>query len=371
MQNRPNPEQSKPAVSDQVLPAQTQQAFNLGRLANEAAAQSTFQEYQSRRADETLRRQQADLGNFTEFLHRLGSPVGDLFSSPEAWQTISWGLVQGYTKWLVQQGYAMGSINVRLSTVKTYAKLAAQTGCLDWEAYQRIRTVTGYARPEAKRIDQRRDTTRVGRKKAQPVPLTAEQARQLMTQHPDTPQGRRDRLLMCLLLDHGLRVGEVAALRSEDFDLARNQFRFYRAKVDKTQTHQFTERSRQAAAVYLEHDAINPGPLLRGSRRDGSLTTAGLSTQKITQRVQVLGVSVGHYREVEHVTPGGKAKLIKRGTLSAHDCRHYWATAAARNQTPIDRLQDAGGWASPAMPLRYVEDAAIANSGVNLGQDDT
>jgi len=53
--------------------------------------------------------------------------------------------------------------------------------------------------------------------------------------------------------------------------------------------------------------------------------------------------------------------------LSAHDLRHYWATRAALNGTPLDRLQDAGGWSSPAMPLRYVENAKIANQGVLLG----
>ena len=53
--------------------------------------------------------------------------------------------------------------------------------------------------------------------------------------------------------------------------------------------------------------------------------------------------------------------------LSAHDLRHYWATRAAHNGTPLDELQDAGGWASPAMLLRYVEVAKIANEGVCLG----
>ena len=50
------------------------------------------------------------------------------------------------------------------------------------------------------------------------------------------------------------------------------------------------------------------------------------------------------------------------------DSRHYWATQAARNGTLIDRLQDAGGWASPAMPWRYVEAAKIANEGVRLNR---
>lgn len=52
--------------------------------------------------------------------------------------------------------------------------------------------------------------------------------------------------------------------------------------------------------------------------------------------------------------------------LSAHDCRHYWAGSAVKGGTDIKSLQEAGGWASPAMPLRYVEAASIANNGVKL-----
>ena len=32
--------------------------------------------------------------------------------------------------------------------------------------------------------------------------------------------------------------------------------------------------------------------------------------------------------------------------------------------------QDAGGWASPAMPLRYVERQAVANAGVRVKSND-
>jgi len=81
---------------------------------------------------------------------------------------------------------------------------------------------------------------------------------------------------------------------------------------------------------------------------DGRLHAAGISTRKLTERVRVLGERAGIQG------------------LSAHDCRHYWATQAARNGTPVDRLMDAGGWSSPAMPMRYVEAAKIANEGVHL-----
>ncbi len=63
-------------------------------------------------------------------------------------------------------------------------------------------------------------------------------------------------------------------------------------------------------------------------------------------------------------------QLIGLKGLSAHDCWHYWATQAARNGTAIDRLKDAGGWSSPAMPLRYIEAAMVANDGVNKGESD-
>jgi integrase len=49
-----------------------------------------------------------------------------------------------------------------------------------------------------------------------------------------------------------------------------------------------------------------------------------------------------------------------------HDLRHTWATCAARNATPLDRLQDAGGWSSTAMRLRYVEATKVANEGVRV-----
>jgi len=52
--------------------------------------------------------------------------------------------------------------------------------------------------------------------------------------------------------------------------------------------------------------------------------------------------------------------------LSPHDCRHYWATRATKLGTHIKNLQQAGGWNSPYMPIRYAEDNAIANEGVIL-----
>jgi site-specific recombinase XerD len=183
------------------------QALDLGQAANRAAALNAFGDYRTRKAANTLRRQDADLALFAEYLAEAGlDQGGDLAHDAAAWWAITWGLVEGFVKWQLLKGYAVGSVNVRLSTVKTYAKLAAKAGTLQPDTLAMIRAVSGYSHKEAKRIDDHREAaelpTRNGDKKAEPVSLTPAQAQALKAQ-PDTPQGRRDRLIMALLLDGG------------------------------------------------------------------------------------------------------------------------------------------------------------------------
>ena len=325
-----------------------------GQTANQHAARSVFADYRSRKAENTLRRQDAALQRFSDYLQGAAgkAPTAEsLARSPDAWRGLTWGLVEGFARWLLLEGYAVGTVNVRLSTVKTYAKLAAKAGALSAQELAMMQAVSGYSRREGKRIDERRQAAeipiRIGHKKAEAVSVPPKQAEAMKAQ-PDTPQGRRDALMFCLLLDHGLRVGEVAGLMVSDFDLKAGELRFYRPKVDIEQTHRMTPDTVAAALAYFERDAPVIGLLLRSSRKGGTLTGPGMTEQAITERVRYLGARLG----IEG--------------LSAHDLRHYWATQAAGNGTPIDRLQDAGGWASPAMPLRYVEAAAIANEGVRL-----
>ena len=329
-----------------VLPGALEKA---GAAANQAAARHRFSDYKMRRADETLRRQKADLELFGSFLEELQIIAGNLYESPEAWQGITWGLVEAFLRWQMGKGYALSSINVRLSTVKAFSRMVMQAGYLPPEEYALIRSIQGYTQKEQKRIDQRRPVTRIGTKKASPVAISAEQARLLKTVPANTPQGRRDALMMCLLLDHGLRVGEVAALSSEDLDLSKGLLRFYRSKVSKVQIHRLSADTLNAAQAYSDFsDLPLNAPLLRRSKKNEKLGKPGMSERAITQRVNFLGEKIG---------------LMG---LSAHDCRHYWATAAARHGTDPFTLQEAGGWASLAMPRRYIEDNEIANEEIKL-----
>ena len=117
--------------------------------------------------------------------------------------------MDGFLQWLKREGYAIGSMNVRLATVKAYCKVAHDAGVIRTLIYTRIQGVKGIPHKSVRHVDTRREITRVGTKKAVAVDIPDMAIYAL--KHPDTGfLARRDTLLICLLLDHGLRVGEVA-----------------------------------------------------------------------------------------------------------------------------------------------------------------
>ncbi len=330
---------------------QTHVMSRAAQVANLYASRNAFSDYRSRKARNTIAVQDAALEAFKVFLASANIGTGDLATDPEAWRGVTFGIVEAFIKWQLQRGYSIGTINLRLTAIKVYARLAFKAGVIDAADHALIRTVQGYGHKEGKRIDAGRDVARVGSKKAEAVSLTAEQAARLKA-HPNTPQGRRDALMLCLLIDLGLRVGEVVELQTKNVDLKAGVITFYRPKVDKTQTHNLINGLHDAMRRYFAAgDAPKAGPLIRASRRGGKLAAHGMTRFGIAKRVQELGAIIG----IDHLSP--------------HDLRHYWATCAARNGTQVDRLQDAGGWNSPAMPLRYVEKAQIANEGVKLSSE--
>lgn len=326
-----------------------------GQIANKHATAAVFEDYLSRKSRNTRRRHHADLALFAAYLGGAGLTLDPdrLQADPAAWHGVTWGIVEAFKRWMVAEGYAVASVNSRLSTIKAYSALAFKAGAISDTEAAMIRSVEGYSHKDGRHLDAERRATRRGVKKASAVSISAEQATALKNQ-PDTPQGRRDALLMCLLLDHGLRCGEVAGLQVTVINLREGTLTFYRQKVDKTQTHKLTADTLRAAyAWFMSGDAPTDGALLRASQGKGAgkdhwkdLGRAGMSERAITKRVRVLG----------HV--------VRLEGLSAHDCRHFWATRASRAGVDTLRLMQAGGWTSPAMPARYVEASKIANEGL-------
>lgn len=308
------------------------QRSEFAQAANEAAAQSAFADYRSRRAANTLRRQDAELANFGAYFG-----AEDLGTNPGAWDGVTWGIVEGFAKRMLVEGYAIGTVNNHLSTVKTYAKLAAKAGALTVQELAMIRMVSGYSHKEGQRIDDKRDAagmdTRIGDKKADFRALTEAQEAALVAQCNDSAQGLRDRAMLVLLLDLGLRVSEAADLQAEHFDAESGKLTVYRRKTDTTTT--FELRNGKLAAMRAYFDATEPeGQLLSGSRKGGALV-GGMSTRAIRARASALGEAAGI------------------DDLSPHDLRHTRATRLAP-MLNIREMMDWFGWNSAAMPARYI-----------------
>ena len=298
-----------------------------GAVANGYARADVFDDYRQRKSANTRRRHAADLASFAGYMAAAGidADAQRLATDADAWQGMTWGLVVGYRRWLLREGYAVATVNQRLSTVRTYARLAHQAGVIDVAEQSRIAGVTGYAAHETRHLDAARSVNRRGDKKAAALLLTLDQARRLKRDGL-----ARDRLMMCLLLDHGLRVGELAALTPAA--IAGAELTFYRPKVDLTTRHTLSADTLTALAGYDLPAA------------DASLL--GMGERSITRRVAALGAGSG--------VDG----------LSAHDCRHYCATNMARAGTPVDALLGFFGWSSPVTAMRYIELQANASAGV-------
>lgn len=313
----------------------------IGEMANEYADQTAHAKYSQTKSDQTIRRQRADLKLFFQFLEQshYEYPISNFPASSDwqLWANVTYGLVEAFLLWQLKQGYSIGSINVRLATVKVYAELAHKAKAIPLHEKNAILLVKGYSHKDGVHIDKKRQQTRREEaKKAAPTSFNSGHARQLK----DQPI-KRDAAMMCLLLDHGLRVGELVSLQVQHINLKEGTLTFYREKVDLEQTHKLSEETNAALNSYM--------PTIEGPYLFPGYKGRPMSTRRVNKLVAYLGLAVG----IEGLSP--------------HDCRHYWATAAVKNGTDIKSLQEAGGWKSPAMPLRYVERAKIANEGVKLG----
>ena len=345
-----------------------------GQIANRAAGQNIFQRYLSQKSANTIKRHARDLELFAEYLLEARIPLengADYQTNPTAWHGVTWGIVEGFVQWLLQEGYAVSSVNARLSTVRTYAQMAVKAGAVDRQEGMLIQSVKGYSRQGGLNVDEQRGQTRIeevtyaykpegkrrsvvvtrrSTKKRKPTLLNEEQATALKQVQNESPQAWRDALLMCLLLDHGLRASEVALLKVSDVRVDIGEIRFYRPKVKGTEhewtTHKLTAKTCEVSSYYI--GALYPPPLLA----DGPLILATTRLLKNGEGGQLLGEGLNRVRVSERVAWLSKQLGVPK--LSAHDCRHYCATKMARLDYSVDELMAWFGWTSAQTAMRYI-----------------
>jgi integrase len=346
-----------------------------GKTANRIAGNTIFQRYLSEKSVNTIKRHARDLELFAEYMLDIGimpDKGADFQTNPHAWEGVTWGVVEGFVHWQLREGYAVSSVNARLSTVKVYAQMAVKADAIDRQEGLLIQSVKGFSLAGGKNVDEQREQTRIDEvsyaykpegkrrsvvvtrrstKKSTATVLDEGTAVSLKQPRNHSPQAYRDALLMCLLLDHGLRASEITLLTIDNIELGLGEIHFYRPKVKGTAhewtAHKMTDDLYSIADHYLRNlypPSLHPnGPLLLATsrlRKDGEgglLLDRGLNRVRISERVAWLGKQAG---------------LSEK--LSAHDCRHYCATRMARLGYGVDELMAWFGWTSAQTAMRYV-----------------
>src|SRR6266568_6573885 len=101
-----------------------------GLAADDASQTDAFAEYHAEQSDNTRAAQLDALKCFSTYLAHAGiqRQAEDLYHDAEAWRGMSVGLLKGFRKWLLEQGFAIGTLNQRLSIIRQYCRLAHAAG---------------------------------------------------------------------------------------------------------------------------------------------------------------------------------------------------------------------------------------------------
>jgi integrase len=340
-----------------------------GRVADRYIRATAFSSYQETIALGTQQAQLRDLALFSRFLTQVSEETGielrrtaeELYNDPAAWTGMTASLLTGFRRWLLYnqpraqgeekaRGYRITSVSRRMSTVRQYCRLANLCGTIAGDEWTRIESVKGDTRAAGDNIDADRERKgiepRIKDRKERATPVSWEEFKRLMhttTGHTayrdhDEILAERDTLLVCLLGEHGLRVGEVVALNIGSIDLRSGELFIKRSKTHDFDALPLLDATREAAELYL-------GLLFRegGSEHSRNLPLfLGYEGKRITRQ--------GMYKRVHEL-----GLLIGIPTLSPHDLRHYFAKNAFALGNPINRVKHYGGWRSGHTPLRYAE----------------
>jgi site-specific recombinase XerD len=182
------------------------------------------------------------------------------------------------------------------------------------------------------------DRPQVARDHSATVGLTTDEVdRLLAAAEADTgPTAVRNRAVLALLADHGLRVGEVVGLDTGDvgYERGHRSVRFV-GKGGKPRRRALTPGTAAALDAYLAVRGAAEGPLF--------VTASGgrLDRHAVFRLVRRLARTAG---------------IAAWERLSPHSLRHAFATTAREEGVPLEDVQDAMGHADPRTTRRYDRD---------------
>ncbi|ORJ47601.1 integrase (plasmid) [Kluyvera intermedia] len=259
----------------------------------------------------------------TSLLNRSASIIkrgADAASYP--WEQLSFAAVAKVRAALLDDGYAVSSVNMALSALRGIAQTAFNLNCLEADTLARIRAV--------KRVNG--DNQRKGRA------LSREEVRALVQaakRHPQRIRCCRDAAIVMTLCGAGLRAGELVSLERRDYDngilrVRQGKGRKYReihiaAAVDKAISAWI-----KASGVKEDGDA-----LFNRIQRNGRVASQPLTTTGLTGILEQLQQD----SDIARFTP--------------HDMRRTFITRLLEQGVDINTVRQLAGHSDISTTTRY------------------
>ncbi len=297
-----------------------------------------------RKAANTQIRHKKELRNFSSFLAEIGYS-NDGMTNPQEWGGMTFGLIEGYQRFMLKNGYSVNSTNQTIYIIKAYAELAGKAGFIPFDEMARIKEVKGFKTGEAVHIDQQRKAqgaaTRISTKKQRARNLSSFQVERLKHEHPDTLKGKRDALIFALFLDMGLRESELLSLSRESFDMDTKMLHWHREKTNNNGHESMSRDVMDTAIAYFKaHEITGENTLLLSVNKWGHIT-GNLTMRGLVSIVKAAGKTVG----IDNLSP--------------HDLRHSMALRAYQAGIPLKSIQRRLGHSSVKTTERYIDIEAL------------
>lgn len=351
--------------------------MNIGELFNQAANANIFEDYKERKTANTKTRHEKELRNFSDFLTNC-KYANEGMTTPQEWSGITHGIIEGYQRYMLQQGYSVNSTNQTLYIIKAYAGLAGKAGFIDYVELARIKEVKGYKSGEARNIDKERKAqgadTRISTKKETARSLTESQVYALKRWEKKgndyspmeltTLREKRDALIFALFLDMGLRESELMSLTRESFDIESEMLHWYREKTNNRGHETMSKAVRLAAREYFKvydsvKDEIRSGNAAHNEsarNENKKLNAKSDLFAAINQWGQITGgISMRGLQAI--VKAAGET--IGINNLSPHDLRHSMALRAYLAGVPLKSIQRRLGHSTVKTTERYIDIEAL------------
>lgn len=265
-------------------------------------------------SESSVRGRRTAINSFADFLAtnpmKKMPKADDLLNSLDTWQSVTPGMIEGFKWWMIEQRYRANTINNRLGYIKRLARSAFDAGHISAKHRIGIEDIEDVSPQHGHNIERRRISMGLGgvsTRKTAYNPISADQCNTLKTNHPDTVQGRRDRVMMCMFLADGLKIVDATQLTVGDLET--------RILSDET-------RSAISACINAGDLPKDPhGKILWATHKSGRLDHAGITPTACAARVRKLGLRVG----IASLTPS--------------DCKNYFDNNALTPEMEIRKLR--------------------------------